>query len=67
MMEFNFNSFGNSTQLMSYCDPEECEENKKLKQALKKIKEIAESQEYVGFNELQIEEILKKINEVAND
>ena len=39
MMEFNFNSFGNSTQLMSYCDPEECEENKKLKEENELLKD----------------------------
>ena len=39
MNGFNFNSFGNSKQTISYCEVDKCKAVIKLKQALKNIAE----------------------------
>ena len=41
-MEFNFNSYDNSKQSISYCEVDKCKAVIKLKKCLQEIKEIAE-------------------------
>lgn len=70
-MEFNFNSYDNSKQSISYCEVDKCEAVIKLKKCLQEIKEIAEEQ--IGWNianlntngksQLLAKQILQKISE----
>ena len=50
MNEFNFNSYGNSRQIISYCEVDKCDKVISLKKCLQEIKEIAETQQ--SWNEL---------------
>lgn len=73
MNEFNFNSFGNSKQSISYCEVDKCEAVIKLKKCLQEIKEIAElacEKSVCDRNHCDYcldGRIIKIINEVEND
>ena len=72
-MEFNFNSYGNSNQSISYCEVDKCKAVIKLKKCLQEIQNEAESLKLInfGWDELNIKEevyeyaenILQKISE----
>ena len=70
-MEFNFNSYDNSKQSISYCEVDKCKAVIKLKKCLQEIKEIAER----GFKHSQcncgakadLDLILQKISEVEDE
>ena len=68
-MEFNFNSYDNSKQSISYCEVDKCKAVIKLKKCLQEIKEIAEKGCYddcgMPLDELSI--ILQKISEVEDE
>lgn len=74
-MEFNFNSYGNSKQSISYCEVDKCKTVIKLKKCLADIKEIAEaitngthfSDDIETHLKEMVNKILKKINEVEDD
>ena len=72
-MEFNFKSYDNSRQSISYCEVDKCKAVIKLKKCIKDIKNEAESLKLInfGWDELNIKEevyeyaenILNKISE----
>ena len=72
-MEFNFNSYDNSKQSISYYEVHKCKAVNKLKKSLQEIKNEAESLKLInfGWDELNIKEevyeyaenILQKISE----
>ena len=69
-MEFNFNSYDNSKQSISYCEVDKCKVVIKLKKCLQEIKEIAEKNLNIhtcafkgcGYD-LITKQILQKISE----
>lgn len=70
MNEFNFKSYGNSNQTISYCEVDKCPAVIKLKKCLQEIKEIAEKAredlytcESISYADDDLREILQKINE----
>ena len=71
-MEFNFNSYDNSKQSISYCEIDKCKAVIKLKKCLQEIKEIAESDnQYLSDGTILryevVNKILQKISEVEDD
>ena len=66
-MEFNFKSYDNSKQSISYCEVDKCKAVIKLKKCLQEIKEIAKDESYIGFWDEQISLIINKISEVENE
>jgi hypothetical protein len=73
-MEFNFNSYDNSKQSISYCEVDKCKAVIKLNKCLQEIKEIAEKIadecqiEPYGACALEAkEQILQKISEVEDE
>ena len=72
-MEFNFKSYDNSKQSISYCEVDKCKAVIKLKKCIEDIKNEAESLKLInfGWDELNIKKevyeyadnILNKINE----
>ena len=69
-MEFNFNSYDNSKQSISYCEVDKCKIVIKLKKCLQEIKEIGETCSFTDNSELllsRIEHILEKISEVEDE
>ena len=76
-MEFNFNSYGNSKQSISYCEVDKCKAVIKLKKCLQEIKNEAKSLKLInfGWDELNkkeevyeyAENILQKISEVIDE
>lgn len=43
-MEFNFNSYDTSRQLISYCEVDKCKAVIRYKQAIEKIKDFVENE-----------------------
>ena len=64
-MEFNFNSYDNSKQSISYCEVDKCKAVIKLKKCLQEIKEIAQYDVYTSRTDLclKLNWIKKKISE----
>ena len=74
MNEFNFNSYDNSKQSISYCEVDKCKAVIKLKKCLQEIKEIAEDAKDKFYDAIhtgglyeRLEQIIRKINEVEDD
>ena len=70
-MEFDFKSYDNSKQAISYCETDKCDKVIKLKQAIEKIKEITKQAredlytcESIGYTDDGLREILKICDEV---
>lgn len=74
-MEFNFNSYGNSKQFISYCEIDKCKTVIKLKKCLKEVKDIAEaitngthfSDDIETHLKEMVNKIIEKINEVEDE
>ena len=68
-MEFNFNSYDNSKQSISYCEVDKCKAVIKLKKCLQEIKEIAQYDTYTPHTDLciKLNWVKKKISEVGNE
>ena len=69
-MEFNFNSFGNSKQTISYCEVDKCKAVIKLKNCLQEIKKIITEfaeQDILTFPDLSREQNYKLIQKQCGE